>query len=98
MSDGRSYAVEGNDLTGYIGVDPEYMTYAEETHRPFLTQNEIDEEVGKGNLEYVEVFTPHVDAPVDVEDVAAPEQQPQDETKDSEPAVDSGEGDDFVTL
>lgn len=29
-----SYAVEGNDTSGYIGVSPEYMTYASATEAP----------------------------------------------------------------
>lgn len=36
----RSFAVPGNDLTGYIGVAPEYMTYADPTHKPYLTEAE----------------------------------------------------------
>lgn len=32
---GRSFAVKGNDLSAYVGVDPEYQTYADETHKPF---------------------------------------------------------------
>jgi len=32
--EGRVMAVEGNDLSGYIGVSPEYMTYANETEAP----------------------------------------------------------------
>lgn len=35
--DGRDYRVEGNDISGYVGVDPEYMTYANETDRPLNT-------------------------------------------------------------
>jgi hypothetical protein len=30
----RSFAVEGNDLSQYVGVSPEYQNYAEETHKP----------------------------------------------------------------
>jgi len=36
----RSYAVPGNDLTGYIGVAPEYMNYADPSHKPYLTERE----------------------------------------------------------
>lgn len=38
--DGRDYRVEGNDTSGYIGVSPEYMTYANETEKPTLTDQE----------------------------------------------------------
>lgn len=40
VTDGRDYRVEGNDVSGYIGVSPEYMTYANETERPLLTSQE----------------------------------------------------------
>ncbi len=38
--DGRDYRVEGNDISGYVGVDPEYMTYANETEKPLNTAQE----------------------------------------------------------
>lgn len=42
---GRDYRVldddgKPQDVSGYIGVDPEYMTYADETQKPFLTDQE----------------------------------------------------------
>lgn len=37
---GRDFRVEGNDVSGYLGVDPEYMTYANETEKPHLTDQE----------------------------------------------------------
>lgn len=30
----KNYAVKGNDLSGFRGVSPEYMTYASETEKP----------------------------------------------------------------
>ena len=36
----RSMVVPGNDLTGYIGVSPEYMNYANATEKPILTEAE----------------------------------------------------------
>ncbi len=38
--DGRDYRVEGNDTSGYVGVSPEYMTYANPTEKPILTDVE----------------------------------------------------------
>lgn len=32
------YAVEDNDLSAYVGVNPEYATYANETERPFRAE------------------------------------------------------------
>lgn len=36
----RAFAVEGNDLSGYVGVSPEYRTYANETDKPMLSDDE----------------------------------------------------------
>lgn len=36
----RSFVVPGNDLTGYIGVSPEYMNYADPTNKPYVTEEE----------------------------------------------------------
>ena len=33
---GREFAVEGNELEGYAGTSPEYMTYANETEKPLM--------------------------------------------------------------
>lgn len=35
-----SYRVAGNDVSGYLGVDNEYMNYADETQKPSLTEEE----------------------------------------------------------
>lgn len=39
--DGRSYAVEGNDLDNYVNTSPEYMTYANETEKPHAAEEGI---------------------------------------------------------
>lgn len=36
----RDFTVPGNDLTGYIGVAPEYMNYANPVNKPYLTETE----------------------------------------------------------
>lgn len=41
MQEGRTFQVEGNDTSGYIGVDTEYRNYADETHRPYNTLGEL---------------------------------------------------------
>lgn len=40
LDGGRDYRVEGNDVSGYIGVDPEYMTYSNPGEKPILTDAE----------------------------------------------------------
>jgi hypothetical protein len=37
---GRDFRVEGNDVRDYVGVDPEYMTYANPGDAPMLTDTE----------------------------------------------------------
>lgn len=37
--DQAAYAVEGNDTSQYIGVSPEYMTYANETEKPLAAEH-----------------------------------------------------------
>ena len=39
-NDGRTYAVEGNKLDGYVGVSAEYATYANETEAPLVGESE----------------------------------------------------------
>lgn len=40
MSD--QYAIEGNDTSGYVGVDPCYQGYANETDKPIITEAEAE--------------------------------------------------------
>lgn len=43
------YAVEGNDTSGYIGVDPDKMTYASDTEAP-LSGDGAEDKVAKEQL------------------------------------------------
>lgn len=45
----RNFAVEGNDLSGYLGCDPEYMTYANESERPYAAEGDVVHERMKAN-------------------------------------------------
>lgn len=36
----ENYAVKGNDLSGFRGVSPEYMTYASETEKPVAKKDD----------------------------------------------------------
>ena len=63
--DGRDYRVEGNDISGYLGVSLEYMTYANETEKPILTDqekwdytNQLDHLEGNIDEENVESVDP----------------------------------------
>jgi len=38
--EGRSYLVEGNDVTHYVGTSPEYATYANETEAPLGNESD----------------------------------------------------------
>jgi hypothetical protein len=42
---GREFAVEGNDLSGYVGVSPEYQNYANETEAPLGAEDSVEQDV-----------------------------------------------------
>lgn len=42
---GRDFAVEGNDLDGYVGVSPEYQNYANETEAPVEADDSAENKV-----------------------------------------------------
>lgn len=87
---GRDFRVEGNDVDGYIGVSPEYRTYASPTERPYITEDEVTILVDAG-------------LPTDVEQLtlqnAAPQSLPSDggdegDTHPSEVLEEPGKADD----
>lgn len=41
------YAVEGNDTSAYVGVSPEYMTYANDTEKPLKAESGPQAELEK---------------------------------------------------
>lgn len=43
----KQYAVKGNDLSGFRGVSPEYMTYANETDKPVAKKGSGKKQSGK---------------------------------------------------
>lgn len=47
-TEGRSFRIEGNDTSGYVGVDPEYRNYANETDKPIIgdEQREVMDALG----------------------------------------------------
>lgn len=48
--DGRSFTIEGNDTSGYVGVDPEYRNYANETDKPILSDATVEHMKEHGHL------------------------------------------------
>ena len=40
-TEGRDFRVDGNVVDGYIGVDPEYRTYASPTEKPLLSDEDV---------------------------------------------------------
>ena len=55
--EGRSFAVEDNDLDGYIGVSPEYQNYADETHAPLSAEKSAEAVVENRVAEHLEDLT-----------------------------------------
>lgn len=59
-TDGRDFRVEGNDTDAYVGVNPEYMTYANETEAPAAAEEGVEkalEEQHKERLKDIEAST-----------------------------------------
>lgn len=54
---GRDFRVEDNDVDGYIGVNAEYRTYANETERPYITDEDVEVLTRTGQLTDVESMT-----------------------------------------
>jgi hypothetical protein len=54
---GRDFRVAGNNVDGYIGVSAEYRTYASDTEKPFLSQEDVDLLVRSGLPTDVEKMT-----------------------------------------
>lgn len=90
MTDGRDYTVEGNDTSGYIGVSPEYMTYANETEKPLLTaQEEWDYTHNLDHLEgnADEDVEKETEEESEVESEVKTESETQEVKKDSGPVI-----------
>lgn len=66
--DGRSWAVEGNDTSAYVGVDPEYRNYANDTERPYLTDDERKQMAAVGHKTDIERESGHLQTVDDVEE------------------------------
>lgn len=54
---GRDFRVEGNDVDGYVGVTAEYRNYANETEKPYTTDEDVEIFLASGTLTDVEVMT-----------------------------------------
>lgn len=54
---GRDFRVEGNNVDGYVGVSPEYRTYANDTEKPYTTDGDVEIFLASGTLTDVEVMT-----------------------------------------
>jgi hypothetical protein len=67
---GRSFAVEGNELDNYIGTNPEYMTYANQTEAPLVADDSAEEQVAD---DFVAGMQQHGQAEESDEDEAAEE-------------------------
>lgn len=44
------YAVEDNDTSAYVGVDPDKMTYANDTEKPLRGEDSVEDEVASDML------------------------------------------------
>lgn len=49
----RVFQVEDNDTSAYIGVDPEYQNYADETHKPFAAEEGAEQDAEQRVAEFL---------------------------------------------
>ena len=75
---GRDFRVEGNDVSGYIGVDPEYRTYAGVDKKPFITDEDVTILEASGQPTDVELLTLQYGTPPKTEDVDKEESEEVD--------------------
>ncbi len=85
----RSFAVEGNDLDNYVGVDPIYQNYANESEAPLKAEDgpeqvleEAVEEEEEKQKEYVKNI-PDVSPGQATTSPGTNEEQPSDDSSDS---------------
>ena len=57
--DGRDYRVEDNEVEDYLGVSPEYMTYANETEKPGFSEESAEDKVAQSFFDQL-ITTPVV--------------------------------------
>ncbi len=82
---GRDFRVEGNNVDGYVGVSPEYRTYANDTEKPYTTDEDVKIFLASGTLTDVEVMT--------AQNAAASPRPESDDEDDDEEEKDDKSGD-----
>lgn len=80
MAEKNPYHIEGNDDSGYVGVGLEYQNYANETEKPYLTEQ--DEKA----LKLVEPDTEFVKGSDDKASQGAPTDAPEKPSAPKAPA------------
>lgn len=89
LGEARSYLVEGNDVTNYIGTSPEYATYANETEAPGQGEGDDNPE----NVVFEQFAASPVPAVLKVDgnvEYEGEKQQKEDAAKASAEASDTG--------
>lgn len=95
---GRDFRGEGNDVSGYVGVDPEYRNYASQTDRPFTTDADVQAMLKSGQLTDIENLSFGVAAgkradavargefldPANEDDDKDPDEEEEDDDEDEE--------------
>lgn len=72
----RNFTLEGNDTSGYVGVDAEYRNYANEIDRPYLTDEEREHLKTVGQLTDDEKLAAQQEQPADEQVVAEEPEEP----------------------
>lgn len=80
----RVFALEDNDLSGYVGVSPEYRTYANETDKPMLSDDEKAFMKDRGLLTDVELAAENEGQTVSPAGEVVTEESPEESSEDPE--------------
>lgn len=81
----RSFAVEGNDLEGYIDVSPEYMTYANASEKPHKAEEGPEQVLEE--FAYEEAEKRNDESVTNIPAVGPNDEPPAEEPPAEEPSV-----------
>lgn len=76
-TEGRDFRVDGNVVDGYIGVDPEYRTYANPNEKPLLSDEDVEFLERTDLMTDVEALTQRM---VNNGEIAGPDDEEDEET------------------
>jgi len=83
----RTYVVEDNDTSGYIGTSGEYVTYANDTEKPVIADDSVEDQIAKEFAENQQVLAQVT--PVETADTPSDEKEADPSKEAAKPAAKS---------